>query len=226
MSVQAETVPSTVSHPSPVPASEAGQRLILRGVSWATYERLLADFQDSHTAHFAYDRGVLEIMVLSFAHETLKHIIATLVELLAGEMEIDIVGGGSTTFRREDLATGFEPDACFYIRHAARVRGKKHIDLAVDPPPDLVIEVDISSPSLNKLPIYAAIGVPEIWRYNDQVLTIFRLEEGKYQEQEESAALPGVTGLLVVRFIEESQELTRPVWLRHVREWAQHQRKA
>jgi Uma2 family endonuclease len=204
----------------PTPPSDTGQRLILRGISWATYERLLADFQDSHAAHFAYDRGELEIMVLSFEHETLKHIIATLVELLAGEMEIDVEGGGSTTFRREDLAKGFEPDACFYIRHAERVRGKKQINLTEDPSPDLVIEIDITSPSLNKLPIYAAVGVPEIWRYDGQELTIFQLEGGGYREQTESTALPGVTSAQLSRFIEESQELRRPAWLRHVREWA------
>ena len=102
-----------------LPAAQAPstreQRVILHGVSWETYERLLADFAESHAAYFTYDRGVLEIMVLSCEHEQLKHILATLVEVLAEELEIDVIGGGSTTFRREDLARGFEPDACFYI---------------------------------------------------------------------------------------------------------------
>jgi len=89
--------------------------------------------QDSHAAHFAYDQGMLEIMAPSHEHESLKHVIAMLVEVLAEEMGMDIHGGGSTTFRREDLAKGFEPDECFYIQHAERVRGKKQIDLAQGP---------------------------------------------------------------------------------------------
>jgi len=206
-------------------SQETGQCMILHGISWETYERLLADFQDSHAAQFAYDQGVLEIMAPSFEHETLKHLIATLVELLAVEMDIDTEGAGSTTFRREDLARGFEPDACFYIRQAERVRGKKQIDLSEDPPPDLVIEVDITSPSLNKLPIYAAVGVPEVWRYDRQILTIFWLEENKYREHAESTVLPGVTSVQLSRFLEESQELKRPAWVRRVREWAQQQKR-
>ena len=107
--------------------------ILLPGVRWETYESLLADMQDSHAAHFAYDQGMLEIMAPSHEHESLKHVIAMLVEVLAEEMEMDIHGGGSTTFRREDLAKGFESDECFYIQHAERVRGKKQIDLAQGP---------------------------------------------------------------------------------------------
>ena len=98
---------------------------ILSGVSWETYERLLADMQDSHAAHFAYDRGVLEIMAPSYEQESIKEIIALLVNVLAEELDIDIQGGGSTTFLRKDLARGFEPDECFYIQHAELVRGKR-----------------------------------------------------------------------------------------------------
>jgi Uma2 family endonuclease len=228
MSLQQETVLSSVSQslPSPqLPASpHAEQRLILHGVSWATYESLLADFQDSHAAFFAYDRGILEIQMPSLEHEKLKHRIATLVELLAIELAIDTEGAGSTTFQREDLARGFEPDACFYVQHAMLVRGKDQIDLSKDPPPDLVIEVDIANLSLNKMPIYAAVGVLEIWRYDRQGLKLFRLEEGEYRQLEESSILPGVTSAQLARFLEESQELTRPEWARRVRDWAQ-QRK-
>jgi Uma2 family endonuclease len=234
MSMQQAAVPSDpsdipetapVSPSSSSPQSEREQRVILHGVSWATYESLLADFQDSHAAHFAYDRGELEIMVLSFNHETINRTLASLVEALADGMGIDFINAGSTTFKREELLKGFEPDTCFYMQHAAHVRGKKQIDLTEDPPPDLAIEVDLTNPSLNKLPIYAAIGVPELWRYDSQALTIFRLESGEYREQKESTALPGLNGLDIVRFIEESQELTRPVWLRRVHEWTHQQEK-
>ena len=205
--------------PQRITPSEMGQGLILHGISWATYERLLADYQDSHAAHFAYDQGELEIMVLSLEHERLKHTLATLVEVLAEEMGIDVDGVGSTTFQREDLAKGFEPDACFYIQQAERVAGKKRIDLTEDPPPDLVIEIDITSPSLNKLPIYARIGVPEVWRYDGQTLSVLKREDQTYTPIEASEVLPGVPSPQLSRFISDSESLKQTVWLRQVREW-------
>ena len=172
MQTHTETDQPLVHH-APPPA--VGQRVILHGVSWETYERLLADFQDSHAAHFAYDQGALEIMVLSLKHETFNRTLATLVEIVAEEMQGDVINAGSTTFRRADLSKGFEPDTCFYIQNVERVRGKDEIDLTVDPPPDLVIEIDITSPSLNKFPIFAAMGIPEVWRYDGKTVTIFTL---------------------------------------------------
>lgn len=150
------------------PLEHVTQRVILPHVCWETYERLLADHQESSGLHFTYDQGRLEILAPSLRYGKLKHTIATLVELLAGERNIDIEGVGSTTFRRQDLARGFEPDACFYIAHAAHMRQREDVDLTVDPPPDLVIEIDITSTSLNKMPIFAALGVPEVWRYGGQ----------------------------------------------------------
>ena len=193
--------------------------ILLPGIRWETYESLLADMQDSHAAQFAYDRGVLEIMAPSYEHDNLKHIIAVLVEVLAGELEIDIEGGGSTTFRRQDLARGFEPDACFYIQHAELVRGKKQIDLAQDPPPDLIIEIDITSPSLNKFPIFAALGIPEVWRHDGTRVAIFALVDNDYVERAESV-LPKVSSAILTEFIDASRQSKRPAWLRRVRAWA------
>jgi Uma2 family endonuclease len=222
MSIQAETIPPSARL---VPQTESGQRIILQGVSWATYERLLADFQDSHAAHFAYDRGVLEIMVLSAKHEEPNRTIALLVEIVALEMDINIRNLGSTTFTREDLARGFEPDTCFYVQNEARVRGKEEIDLAVDPPPDLVVEIDITHPSLDKLPIYAAVGVTEVWRYDGQQLTIFTLKGETYHTHEASVALPHLTSQILSQFIAESKTLERLEWLRRVQQWARQQKR-
>ncbi|MGH7965954.1 MAG: Uma2 family endonuclease [Candidatus Binatia bacterium] len=221
MNTHAEAV-LPAAHPASL--SETGPRFILYGVSWATYERLLADFADSHAAHFAYDQGALEIMAPSFQHEEINRLIATLFEVIAAEMDIDCVNAGSTTFKRVDLARGFEPDTCFYMRNnAACVRGKEEIDLAVDPPPDLVIEIDITSPSLNKLPIYAAVGVPEVWRYDRQRVAIFTLAGEVYNEREESMVLPRLTGAVISSFLAESKTLQRPAWLRKLREWGRKQ---
>lgn len=109
---------------------------------------------------------------------------------------------------------------CFYIQHETQVSGKKKLDLTVDPPPDLMIEIDISRPSLNKLPMYAQMGVGEVWRYDGRRLTIFQLEGSGYGERAESAALPKVTSAALTNFVEESKQLKRTAWLRRVREWA------
>src|SRR6266511_1547959 len=122
MQTYTETGQPLVHH---APSPEVVQRVILHRVSLETYELLLADFQDSHAAHFAYDRGVLEIMAPSAEHEEDKDVLTLLVNVLAEELDIDVRGFGSTTFRRTDLERGFEPDACFYIAHEAQVSGKK-----------------------------------------------------------------------------------------------------
>lgn len=199
------------------------QKVILSNVSWETYHRLLIEHDEQSHTRFNYDRGVLEIMVLSAEHERLKHTLATLVELLAGELGIDVDGVGSTTFRREDLARGFEADAAFYAQNAAAVANKLRIDLTEDPPPDLVIEIDITSPSLDKFPIFAAMGVPEVWRYDHARVAIFKLEAGQYVESDTSLMLVGVTGDALSQLLEASKAMKRTAWLRRVREWAQPQ---
>ncbi|HXG18627.1 MAG TPA: Uma2 family endonuclease, partial [Methylomirabilota bacterium] len=156
-------------------------------------------------------------------HEKPNRMLSLLVEVFAEELGIDIEGLGSTTFKRKDLDRGFEPDSCFYIQHAEHIRGKEEIDLLVDPPPDLVIEVDITSPSLNKFPLFAALGIPEVWRYDGARVSILNLTGATYIERTNSLALPKVTSEALTRFIHEGAQLKRPVWLRRVREWIRQQ---
>jgi Uma2 family endonuclease len=195
------------------------QKVILNNITWGTYERLLADNQENSGTHFIYDNGRLEIMVLSSKHEKLNGTISLLVEVLAEEMGIDIAAFGSTTFQRQEWGKGFEPDSCFYIQNEERVAGKEDLDLTVDPAPDLIIEVDITSPSIKGFPIFAAFGVGEVWRYENSRLTFFKLEAGSYVETNESLALPKVTSDVLTEFIETSKTLKRTAWLRSVREW-------
>ena len=195
------------------------QQVILR-VSWDTYERLLTEHEQSNGIRFTFDQGVLEIVVPSLEHETLNSRIETLVELLADEMEIDFERTRSTTFRRKDLEKGFEPDSSFYIRNVQRVRGKKQLDLRKDPPPDLVIEIDITNSCLDKLPIYSAVGVAEIWRYSGEGLTILRLDDHAYVRRPESLVLPNITASALNNFIRSGQQLKRSIWTKRVREWA------
>jgi len=203
----------------PVVLSPPEQRVILKGVSWETYERLLAEHQESSGTRFTFNCGVLEIVVLSARHEEPNRTLALLVDVLAEEMAIDVRRLGSTTFKRQDLLKGFEPDSCFYVQQADAISGKETIDLSVDPPPDLVIEIDITSPSLDKLPIFAAVGVPEVWRYDGERLIIYRLEGERYGTAARSAVLPLLTSEVATRFLEESTQLKSTVWLRRVREW-------
>jgi Uma2 family endonuclease len=209
-------------------------RVTLRNVGWETYEMLVEEDPGRSAPRFFYDRGLLEIVSPSFEHEQIAGVIAALVNELAVELEIDVVGARSTTFKREDLSRGFEPDESFYFsENAAKVRGKRRISLdAGDPPPDLVVEVDITSPSASKLPIYARLGVTEVWRLDGDRLTVLGLrqndEEGHYAEIPESALLAParVSGESLTRFVEEGLTSERPVWTRRVREWARGLRRS
>lgn len=185
---------------SPVldPPEQTTQRVILRRVSWETYERLLAEHEQCSSPRFTYDRGVLEIMSPSIRHERLNRSIATMCEVIAEELHIELDNAGSTTFKRADLTRGFEPDSCFYVQNVERVRGRDQIDLTVDPPPDLVIEIDLSRSSLDRFPIFASIGVPEVWRYDGTRLTIFILRAGN---------IPGTGGKCSVPWCDESDHL-------------------
>lgn len=198
----------------------------LHNVSWETYECLLADFRNSSAPRLAYDRGTLEIMSPLPEHERRNRTLALLVEVVAEEWGRNLQNLGSTTFRRRDVLRGFEPDSCFYLQNADRIRpDAAEIDLSVDPPPDLVIEIDITHPSLDKLPLYAQIGVPEIWRDDGRSVTILTLRgEAGYVEQGDSIALPGLTSAVLTRFMEDSATRTRLAWLQALRDWARRGR--
>jgi Uma2 family endonuclease len=142
-----------------------------------------------------------------------------LVEVVAEELNVDVRNLGSTTFKRDDLLRGTEPDSCFYIQSADRIAGKTSVDLAIDPPPDLVIEIDITRDSLDKLSIYAAIGIPEIWRFDGDNLSIFLLAGESYEETDRSAAIPILTKDMIQDFVNRSKTLGRTAWLKSLRQW-------
>ncbi|QIN84794.1 Uma2 family endonuclease [Rubrobacter tropicus] len=200
--------------------SPAEQKVILHNASWETYERLMDERGDRRVPRFTYDRGELEIMSPSTERESIACFLELLVALVAGETDVNAYGVGSTTFKREDLERGFEPDACFYVQNEERIRGKPRIELGIDPPPDLVIEVDITSPSLSKFSVCARIGVPEIWRHDGERASVFVLREGGYAEVAMSEVLPSLSGPVLSRFVEESRSLGSAAWIREVRGWA------
>lgn len=199
------------------------QRVLLASVSWNTYQQLLAEHDGNRSTHFTYDEGLLEIMVLSARHERKADVLSQIVAVLAEELEIDIVSFGSTTFQRQDLQKGFEPDACFYIPNEPLMRDKLDIDLNTDPAPDLIIEVDITSPSLNKFPIFAALGIAEIWRYDGESVRIWSLKNGNYQESTSSQLLSVATGTVLTELLEAEPGMRRTEWLRRLRSWVREQ---
>ena len=204
--------------------TSAEQRVVLHDVSWEAYERLMADHAEASGPRFFYDRGTLEIMSPSAEHEEANRTLSLLVEVIAEEFGIEVRNLGSTTFKRADLARGFEPDSCFYIANLSKVKGKKEIDLAVDPPPDLVIEIDITRSSVDKMATFAVLEVPEVWRYDGERAQFFSLHGREYVEIAESATLSGLTSKAVEGFLAESERMERLVWLRTLREWARSRR--
>ncbi len=195
------------------------QRVVLEDVSWETYEHLLSDHLDKSAPRFTFDQGRLEIMSPSSEHEEYKQALTMLVVLLADGLGINIRNLGSTTFKRSELERGFEADACFYVQSAARMHGKIHIDPAIDPAPDLVIEIEVTAPALNKLPIYAGFGVPEIWRYDGARLVVLHLSGPEYIETDRSLAFPKAAAKDISHLVRQGVSLKSTDWLTELRNW-------
>ena len=196
------------------------QPVLMDGVSWETYEALLADGGDHRQTRMAYDQGVLEIVTPSFEHEIFRDVVSGVAEEILDTRGQDYLRSGSVTLKQEELARGFEADASFYVTHVARVRGLSQIDLHSDPPPDLVIEVDVSRSSLDKLPIYAALGVPEVWRCRSGSVHVYRLVDSSYVESDQSEVLPGLTSTRLTAFAREGLWESRQTWRRRIQDWA------
>jgi Uma2 family endonuclease len=198
----AET-PAPRSDPSAVrPAADAGHRIVLEGLDWPAYEMIGTALLDRANVRLTYDRGSLEVMTLSPEHERRKYILGRLIDVLSEELDLPIAGFGSTTCKREP-EQGLEPDQCYYHRNLERVRGIQRLDLRRDPPPDLAVEIDVTSSSIDRMGIYAALGIPEVWRFAGGALRVYLLNDGgQYVEAERSPTFPAVPVGELVRFVE------------------------
>jgi Uma2 family endonuclease len=199
-----------------------------QNISWQEFEEILAELGDNRSSRVAYDRGTLEIMTPLPEHEGYKEIIGDLIKDLADELELNYESFGSTTWKKEVTLAGSEPDNCFYFQNERAVRGRLDINLAQDPPPDLVLEIDITSKSLDRLPIYARLGVPEIWRYDRSILKIYQLQAGQYQETDFSLAFPSIPVKEIPDFIIKNIILGRRKLRQKFRIWVGqkiHQKK-
>jgi Uma2 family endonuclease len=215
MSVLAQARPRVESFPD-IPTEEP---LVLENIRWSTYQALLKDLGD-RPIHLTYDEGRLEIMTLSSQHEILTTILGRLIELLTLELDIPIKSLGSTTIARKELKRGLEPDECYYIGNEHRVRGKMKINFKKDPPPDLAVEVDVSRSSVSRQNVYAALGVPEMWRYDDK-LRVFHLQAGKYVEREHSLSFPFLPMGQLEGFIDRISKTDETTLIRSFRRWVQ-----
>ena len=196
-------------------------RVVLHDVPWQTYQSL-REAQPSGHLRMTYDRGELELMSPSRKHEKLAHHLALMIHEWMMLHQIAAEGGGSTTFSREDLLRGLEPDHCFWIANCTAVIDKDEIDLSIDPPPDLALEVDVTRSSIPKLPIYQSLGVPEVWRWRGGVLEVLVLDAaGVYVAQSGSSALPEFPLRLAEEYLASRSENSIALMQRFRKEIAQ-----
>ena len=195
--------------PSPRARSlEPEQRVVLRGIDWDGFESILGIMGAQPGVRITYDRGDLELMGTSLDHEAFKTLLGRLVETITQELRIPCKGLGSMTWRKQNADRGLESDECYYIASFPRIRGKKTIDLNVDPAPDLAIEVEISYSILDRMGIYAALAVPEIWRFDGRTLRIEQLQaDGTYTQADASLSFPFLRPAEVVEWLHRAETL-------------------
>lgn len=181
-------------------------RRILYAVDANAYRKLIEAISDSYLRH-TYDGWTLEMMTPGRNHEWVTGLLRRMVETMAFALEIPIQTTGSTTLASAPHETGLQPDGSYYVQKEAEVRGKDQYRPGVDPPPDLVIEVDVTNSCLPRLPVFAKLGVPEIWRFGEAGIQIYLLSpEGEYQVVDRSSAFPFVTASDLARFLEQRRE--------------------
>ncbi|ACK73117.1 protein of unknown function DUF820 [Gloeothece citriformis PCC 7424] len=201
-----------------------GQQILLVGVNWPDFEAILNELGEHRSSRMSYYQGTLEIMTPLPEHERVKVILGDLLKVLMDELNLNWESLGSTTFKGEKMGAGIEPDDCFYLQNYALMIGKDRIDLSVDPPPDLAIEVDVTSQT--NLKIYEALQVPEVWRYEQGKITIYLLQEGKYIESDVSANFNNFPiRESISQFLEMSKTRGTTQTLRAFRQWVREQLK-
>ncbi len=196
-----------------------GQSTILHDIDWSQFESILDDLGEKRRTRIAYLNGVLEIVMPLPQHEKIKVLISYFVQVLLDELAIDFEGYGSTTFKAKAKRAGLEPDECFYIQNNVAMRGLRKLNMAIDPPPDLAIEVDVTSKT--KFDVYRTLGVPELWLY-DQILKIYILSDGEYIESELSPTFGNIPVRdIILQFLELSLSEGRSAAMRDFRAWMQ-----
>ena len=195
------------------------ERTFLQNISWQLYENLLAEIGDDGKARLSYYRGNLEFMTPLPVHENYNRQIERSIVVLAEELDQNYNLFGSMTIKRPDLAAGKEPDSCYYFANEPLVRGKTELDFTQDPPPDLAVEIDITSSSLNQLALYATLGVGEVWRYDGAELIFYQLQSAKYVVVDRSPTFPILAPARVLEFLGECQTDGVNQAVKNLRKW-------
>jgi Uma2 family endonuclease len=199
----------------------AGGTLVVQDVSWEAYEQLLDELADRPGVRVTYDEGKLQIMSPLPEHEKYKRFIERMIDVAGEELDLDLEPLGSATWKRSRDTKGAEPDSCYYVAHSAQIRGKRTIDLDVDPPPDLVIEIDATNESVDKFPIYSTFGVPEVWRYDVKRHRVhfYELRGSAYVDIASSRSFPILTPEVLADFIDHSKTRGQQAALAGFRDW-------
>jgi Uma2 family endonuclease len=217
---------AVVSHPSPAKRlpraepEEREQRFLLSDISWSSYAAIGNALLDRPSLRLTYDRGSLEFMTTSPRHEIYKKWLSRFIDVLAEEFEQPTTSAGNMTFQKEELDRGLEADDCFWIVHEPEMRGKLTWDPMHDPSPDLALEIEISRSALDRLGIYAALKVPEVWCFNGSALRVLCLQlDGTYLPVAESQYFPGIPLGELVRFLTLMEADDALTVIRQFRAW-------
>jgi Uma2 family endonuclease len=189
--------------------------------TWEDFEFLAVELGDRRDVRLSFYQGKMEVTMPSPEHEEYVDLIQDITRLLVRELGLRLESRGAALLKRETRETGAQPDGCFYIQHAAHVIGKRRIDLSVDPPPDIIVEVDLTSQSRGKFAIYAALGVPEIWRYDTVAFEMHHLSGQEYLKAPASRAFPFLTTAVMTSVIEQSKIAGQDDALESLRDWIQ-----
>ncbi len=208
---------STIARPAAPPPA------VLHGIDWLTYTRLLRALQGQRRFRITYDRGSLEIRSPLREHEQPAYLVGRLIDVLTDELALPCMAGRSVTLRRRRKRRGLEPDNCYWIANMPRVQGKRHLNLRIDPPPDLAVEVDVTSSSIDRMSIYAALGVPEVWRLSTGGIAFHTLDAGAYQVRSNSLSFPQLASADLPPFLAPWGQTDDTTIARQFREWVRQQ---
>jgi Uma2 family endonuclease len=218
---------ATVTHEPPQTSSRAmgESRVLLPNISWALFQEI-ADARGDRLPRLTYVDGALELMSPSYRHDDLAFKIGVFVMMVARGLDRTCRGAGSTRWERAGLEVSKEPDGCFYLENEPIIRGLRDVDLAIHPPPDLAIEVEISRPLRDALRVYAALGVPEVWRFDGHTLQFLHLEEGVYHRRAVSRAFPMLGEEEAVAKLILGDTMEQGAWSQDVETWARRELRA
>ena len=205
------------------PLIHGEDRFLVTDVSWDFYKRFCDEIGE-RPIRLTFSNGDLEIMITKAPHEFYKTFLAKLIEMIVFELQVPVRSGGNMTFQRDDLQKGFEPDECWWIANEATVRGKREFDFQHDPPPDLAVEIEISRSLVDRISIFAALKVPEIWRHDGRALRFCVLQEDEsYADSPVSRTFPFLTPEHLSPFLSLEDNVDETTRMRNFVEWFREQ---